>query len=329
MTVIVTGSSGHLGEALMRTLAQSDRRAVGIDCKPGPFTTHLGDIADAAFVGPLLHGSSCVFHTATLHKPHLATHSPQAFLDSNVSGTLMLLEAALRAGLPPFVFTSTTSTFGDALRPPPGQPAAWITEAVPCQPKNLYGATKLSAEMLCELYHKRHGLPVVILRTSRFFQEADDDADQRSAFPDRCLKAQEFLYRRVDLEDVVSAHFLAAREAPSLGFDRFIISATSPFAEADLLALRQDAGAVIRRHEPAAETIFADLSFSFLPQIDRVYVNARARQKLGWTPRHDFSSVLPQLKRGEPLGSALAETVGIKGYHEERFEEGPYPVQSS
>lgn len=329
MTAIVTGSSGHLGEALMRTLAELGQQAVGIDRNPGPFTTHVGDIADGGFVRPLLRGAQCIFHAATLHKPHLATHSPQAFLDSNVSGTLTLLEGAVREGKPTFIFTSTTSTFGDALRPPPNQPAAWITEAVPCEPKNLYGATKLSAEMLCELYHKRHGLPTVILRTSRFFQEADDDADRRTAFPDECLKAQEFLYRRVDLEDVVSAHLLARERAAALGFDRFIVSASSPFAASDLKELRQDAGAVIQRCAPRSKQVFADLKYPFLPQIDRVYVNTRARQRLGWAPRHDFASVLGQLERREPIGSALAQAVGIKGYHAERFDEGPYPVEPS
>ena len=75
-------------------------------------------------------GVTAVIHSATLHKPHVATHSRQAFVDANIAGTLTLLEAALAAGVSAFVYTSTTSAFGSALSPAPGQPAAWITEDV-------------------------------------------------------------------------------------------------------------------------------------------------------------------------------------------------------
>ena len=70
-------------------------------------------------------------------------------------------------------------------------------------PRNVYGVTKTAAEDLCELVHRDHGLPVVILRTSRFFPEADDRDDVRAAYDDLNLKVNELLYRRVDLEDVV------------------------------------------------------------------------------------------------------------------------------
>ena len=67
-------------------------------------------------------GVRAVYHAATLHKPHVATHSRQDFVDTNITGTLNLLEEAVAAGVEAFVFTSTTSVFGDALTPPPGLP---------------------------------------------------------------------------------------------------------------------------------------------------------------------------------------------------------------
>jgi len=79
------------------------------------------------------------------------------------------------------VFTSTTSTFGRALNPPPGEPAAWITEDVAPVPSNIYGATKAAAEDLCVLVARDRGLPCVILRTSRLFPEADDRDEVRAA----------------------------------------------------------------------------------------------------------------------------------------------------
>src|SRR5262245_44742973 len=139
MTILVTGSAGHLGEALVRTLRDQQRDVVGLDILASPFTDRVGSIADRAFVKRHMRGVSVVLHAATLHKPNVATHARQEFVDSNITGTLNLLEEAAANGVASFVFTSTTSVFGDALIPPAGAPAAWITEDVTPVPKNIYG----------------------------------------------------------------------------------------------------------------------------------------------------------------------------------------------
>src|SRR5512134_2583221 len=257
MKILVTGSAGHLGEALMRVLANSEHEVIGVDRLPSAFTQHVGSIADRSFVQSCMHGVHAVLHAATLHKPHVATHSRQDFVDTNITGTLNLLEQAVAARVKAFVFTSTTSAFGRALVPPPGEPAAWITEAVVPVPKNIYGATKVAAEDLCELVARDHALPCIVLRTSRFFPEDDDDADARSAFHGDNLKVSEYLYRRVDIEDVVDAHLLALRQAAQIGFGRYIVSATTPFTRDDLPELRRDAAAAVRRHVPAYEAVYA------------------------------------------------------------------------
>ena len=142
----------------MRTLQAQRREAIGIDVLPGAFTHHVGSIADRAFVRRCMKGVTTVLHAATLHKPHVATHSRQDFVDVNITGTLNLLEEAAAAGVTAFVYTSTTSVFGDALVPPPGEPAAWITEDVTAVPKNIYGVTKAAAEDLCQLFARNHSL---------------------------------------------------------------------------------------------------------------------------------------------------------------------------
>ena len=63
------------------------------------------------------------------------------------------------------------------------------------------------------------------------------------------------------------------------------------------------------------------------PIIDRVYVNRKARDELGWKPKYDFAHVLDQLKTGGSVGSDLARAVGSKGYHSEVFKDGPFPVE--
>jgi nucleoside-diphosphate-sugar epimerase len=247
----------------------------------------------------------------------VGSHRRRDFVDVNVTGTLNLLEAAVEAGVASFVFTSTTSTFGRALVPTEGEPAAWITEDVVPVPRNVYGVTKVAAEDLCELVHRDHGLPVLVLRTSRFFPEADDRDDVRAAFADANLKVNELLYRRVDLQDVVTAHRLALDRAGAIGFGRYIISATTPFTRSDLGELRRDAPSVVARRVPGYAARYEALSWRMLPSIDRVYVNDRARHELGWTPRYDFAHALERLDAGEDVRSPLARAVGAKGYHSE------------
>jgi nucleoside-diphosphate-sugar epimerase len=315
MKILITGSSGHLGEALVRTLNDGPHDVVGIDITESPFTNVVGSIADRSVVARCMKGIDAVLHTATLHKPHVATHSRQAFVDTNVTGTLNLLEEAIANGVRSFVFTSTTSTFGDALTPPQGAPAAWITEQVVPIPKNIYGATKIAAEDLCQLFHRNQGLACIVLRTSRFFPEEDDVPLRRAAFSDANLKANEYLYRRVDVADVVSAHLLAMEKAAAIGFDRFVISATTPFTRDDLVDLGVDAPAVLRRRVPGYEAVYAACGWKMLPALDRVYVNDRARAKLGWSPRYDFQRILGSLSAGIDPRSELARAIGSKGYH--------------
>jgi UDP-glucose 4-epimerase len=278
--VLITGSSGHLGDALGRTLRDLGHEVVGIDILEG------ASITDRACVRRTIEGVQSVLHTATLHKPHLLTHDRQTFIDTNVTGTLVLLEEAVRAGVESFIFTSTTSVFGHAL-------AGWLAESVAPIPKNIYGVTKRAAEDLCELFSRRERLPCLILRTSRFFPEEDDNRSVRETYADDNLKANEYLYRRVDIEDVVSAHLLAIARAKEVGFDRYIISATTPFSASDLPELHADAPRVVR-----------------------------ARRVLGWRPQHDFRSVIAR----DDIRSPLARLVGSKGYHAQQFTDGPYPV---
>jgi nucleoside-diphosphate-sugar epimerase len=254
-------------------------------------------------------------HAATLHKPHVATHSRQQFIDTNVTGTLHLLEAAVRASVRAFLFTSTTSAFGDALSPPTGAPAVWITEDVVPVPKNIYGVTKVAAEDLCALAHRNQGLTCLVLRTSRFFLEADDDPRARAALSDANHKANEFLNRRLDLEDLVDAHLRALDRAPELGFGRYIISATTPLTRDDLALLRRDAPAAVGRRVPGWEAVYARLGWRLPPTLDRVYDNSRARAELGWQPRHDFATVLDRAAATGEVHSAFARDIGDKGYH--------------
>ncbi|KAK1825766.1 nad dependent epimerase dehydratase [Podospora conica] len=337
--VLITGSSGHLGTALMLSLPSLGFTPIGIDILPSPTTTLVVDITSAPAVQSVFNSHpriTAVIHTATLHKPHVSSHPKSAFIATNITGTLNLLEAftahlaaqpTTAALSPAFVFISTTSAFGSALSPPPGAPAAWIDESVVPRPKNIYGATKLAAEDLCALAHKESGLPTVVLRTSRFFPEADDDADRRAELADDNLKVCELAYRRVDIADVVSACVCAMRRAGAVGFGKYIVSAPPPVERGEevLRMLDCDAGVVMRQAVPGAEEVFGERGWGFQGRVDRVYDSAKAVRELGWEPEWTFGRVVERLRRGERLRSELTERVGLKGYH--AVSTGVYTVR--
>ena len=326
MKVLVTGSAGHLGEAICRTLRDKKIVYDGIDINPSDYTTQTGSILDKSFLKKCMRDADLVLHTATLHKPHVATHGDQDFIDTNITGTLNLLEEAAEQKVKAFIYTSTTSTFGDALIPEINAPAAWITEETQAVPKNIYGVTKNAAEDLCQLFYRNHQLPCLVLKTSRFFPEEDDQESVRRLYSDENIKANEYLYRRVDIEDAVSAHLLAMEKAAGIGFGKYIISATTAFSQTDLVSLRKDAPSVVARLFPEFEKIYRSKNWKMLPVIDRVYVNEKARTELNWKPKYDFKHVLDCVKNNQDFRSELAKSIGKKGYHSGDLNKGTYPT---
>ncbi|BDY31591.1 MULTISPECIES: NAD-dependent epimerase/dehydratase family protein [Mycolicibacterium] len=324
MRTLVTGSSGHLGEALVRTLRSRNEDVVGLDLRPSQWTDVVGSVTDAEAVGGAMDGVDVVLHTATLHKPQLAFVPGQAFVDTNVSGTLALLDAAVAAGVRAFVMSSSTTVFGDALVPGAGQPAAWIDESVTPVPKNMYGVTKAAAEDLCQLAHRNHGLPCVVLRVARFFPETDDMPGAHEGRADDNVKADEYATRRISLEDTVDAHLLAANSAPRIGFGRYVVAATTPFTPEDLPQLRVDAAAVFARRAPLAAQVWAQRGWRFPTRIDRVYDNARARSDLGWHPAYDLEAIAAMVAADNTVRTPLARLVGSKEYAFSSYHRGTF-----
>lgn len=314
MRLLVTGSAGHLGEALVRMIQEYGHDVVGLDMRSSTFTSHVGSILDLDLVGKALRGVDVVIHAAALHKRHISKRSPRDFIDTNLSGTLALLEAALDANVSGMVFTSTTSAFGAALKPVDPDRANWIDEELTSVPKDIYGTTKRAAEDLCEWFFKTKGLPCIVLRVARFFPESDQNPTRLAEYADPNIKANEFLYRRVELDDAVDAHLKAAERVTEIGFGRYIVSATIPFGPNHLLRLRRDAPSLVRELFPDYEALYRERGWKMLPSIDRVYVNDLARTALGWEPRTNFRKILDRLRDEQPMSSALTRAVGIKGY---------------
>jgi UDP-glucose 4-epimerase len=301
MRVLLTGSSGWLGRFLAPRLRASGHTVIGLDVAPGAETQVLGSVADRGLVEWAFsdQGVEAVIHAGALHKPDIARVEAHAFVDVNVTGTLNLLIAARNAGCDRFVFTSTTSLMiTEAIRREAGAAAVWLDETSgPLEPRNIYGVTKLAAEGLCRQQAREHGLNVVVLRTARFFPE-DDDTHRELSGPN--LKANEFLHRRLTVEDAADAHVAALDRAPDLGFGLFVICAPTPFERADAEALKTGAAAVIARRFPDAPALYVQQGWLLPQSIGRVYDAGLAERVLGFRCRTGFGQVLEALRTGAP-----------------------------
>jgi nucleoside-diphosphate-sugar epimerase len=302
MQILLTGSSGWLGRFLAPMLRAAGHVPVGLDIAPGADTQVVGSVADRALIDRTFaeHGVEAVIHGAALHKPDIVRYPAQAFVDVNVTGTLNLLEAAVAAGHDRFVFTSTTSLMiSQAIRDETAEAAVWLDEASgPLEPRNIYGVTKLAAEELCRLWRLEKGLNCVVLRTARFFPE-DDDTHTVPSGPN--LKANEFLNRRLTVEDAAAAHLAALDRAPAIGFDRFIVSAPTPFVRSDAPELMRDAAAVIAARFPDAPALYAERGWQMPARIGRIYDASRAERVLGFRCKTDFTAILDALRQGRRL----------------------------
>lgn len=305
MKLLLTGSSGWLGRFLAPKLEAMGHQVVGLDVATGDHTHIVGSVADRLMVDQIFsdHGIQAVIHSGALHKPDIVRYPNSAFVDVNVTGTLNLLEAAVQAGHDRFIFTSTTSLMISetvrAGRAGGAEKAVWLNEEFgPLKPRNIYGVTKLSAEHLCRLYHKLYGINVAVLRTGRFFPEDDDTLEVPSG-PN--LKANEFLNRRLTVEDAVEAHIAALDGIVGMGFETFILSAPTSFVREDCKQLVEDAPSVIARYFPEAQALYEDKGWVLPDHIDRIYDAGKAEKLLGFRGKTNFASILEALANNRPM----------------------------
>lgn len=309
MNILVTGSSGWLGQTLVPRLKRAGHTVIGLDPVAGPDTDIVGTVADRDTVRKAIrdHRIQGIVHGGALHKPHIALHDPTRFIETNVTGTLNLLQEATAPGstVDRFVFTSTTSLMiSHEIREAHKRGvdrAFWIDEEMtPLEPRNIYGVSKLSAEHLCRMMHEATRLPIIILRTSRFFPEEDDMAHEIIQSGAN-TKANEFLFRRLTVQDAASAHIVALDRAPQIGFDTFIISALTPFSPEDCEQLMDYAPLVVDRYFPRYREIYARRGWTMFDQIDRVYDSNKAMRRLGFVCQTDFGDILTQLDREDGI----------------------------
>ena len=171
--VLVTGADGfigsHLTEALVRIGADVtafcfynsfDSRG-WLDTVPKEIkkqiSFHMGDIRDPNGVRTAVSGKDLVFHLAALIGIPFSYHSPDSYVDTNIKGTLNVLQASRDGGVERVIVTSTSEVYGTARRVP-------IDEGHPLQGQSPYSASKIGADKLAESFHRSFALPVITVR---------------------------------------------------------------------------------------------------------------------------------------------------------------------
>ena len=173
MKVLVTGSDGFIGSHLTETLLEMgyDVRAFvyynsfgtwgWLDTLPkdkkDALDVVMGDVRDPSFVMEAMKGIDCIFHLAALIAIPYSYIAPDAYVDTNIKGTLNVLNAAKALGTKRVLVTSTSEVYGTAQYVP-------IDEKHPYQGQSPYSATKIGADRLAESYYRSFGIPLTIVR---------------------------------------------------------------------------------------------------------------------------------------------------------------------
>lgn len=171
--ILVTGSDGFIGSHLTEELVKKGYNVRAfvyynsfnnwgwLDTLPKNIMQHIeifqGDVRDPNGVKEAMKGCDAVFHLAALIAIPFSYHSPDTYVDTNIKGTLNILQAARDLGIERVLVTSTSEVYGTAQYVP-------IDELHPYQGQSPYSATKIGADRLAESFYRSFNLPVTIVR---------------------------------------------------------------------------------------------------------------------------------------------------------------------
>jgi nucleoside-diphosphate-sugar epimerase len=168
-TVLVTGASGFIGLPVATALVAQGHRVVGLDlvapATPAQGVQHvLGGLSDVHLIYRLLEqwGVDTIVHGGAISGPMLARDNPYLVCETNVVGTINLMEASRQRGLRRMVQLSSAAAFG-------ATPPAPVADDAPLRAKDLYGASKGAADLLLEAYRRQYGLDVIALRIANAY----------------------------------------------------------------------------------------------------------------------------------------------------------------
>lgn len=302
--VLLTGADGFIGSHLAEALVEQGCRVKAfvfynsfnswgwLDTLPrqtlGQIEVFAGDIRDPNGVDVATQGSELVFHLAALIAIPFSYHSPDSYVDTNVKGTLNVLQAARKHGVERLLVTSTSEVYGTARYAP-------IDEGHPCQGQSPYSATKIGADRLAESFFRSFGTPVVTVRP---FNTYGPRQSARAVIPTIItqLLSGESTLRLGSLaptrdfnyvKDTV-AGFVALATAPGAVGEEVNIASGEEHSVGEIAAL------LVKELNPAARIV--EEAERLRPANSEVFRligdNAKIARLAGWRPRYDLAAGL-------------------------------------
>lgn len=303
-SVLVTGAAGFIGSHLVERLLSrgvrvrafvhyNSRRDIGpLKLIHSPrLNIVMGDVRDPGSVNQAVDGCSMVFHLAALIAIPYSYQAPRSFIETNVQGTLNVLESSRRYKVRRVVHTSTSEVYGTAQYVP-------MDEKHPIQTQSPYAASKAAADMLADSYYRSFNVPVVTVRPFNTFGPRQS---LRAVIPS--ILAQALFGRgrltlgRVDtvrdfnfVTDTADAFILAAENENAVGYVINVGTGTGR----TVLDVAQSAFRLCHRAQPRVRQDSQRLRPG-KSEVLRLICNAHhAHQLLGWKPRVSFESGLKQ-----------------------------------
>jgi NAD dependent epimerase/dehydratase len=304
--ILVTGADGFIGSHLTETLIDQGFNVRAfvyynsfntwgwIDTFPKEKIEKLeifsGDIRDPQGVEKAMEGCDVVFHLAALIAIPFSYHSPDSYVDTNIKGTLNILQAAKKLKVQKLLVTSTSEVYGTAQYTP-------IDETHPYQGQSPYSATKIGADRLAESFYRSFDLPVAIVRPFNTFGPRQS---ARAIIPTiitqlltgaqkislgNLTPLRDFNY----VKDVVSAFLAIAESDKTLGQEINIATNTA-------ISMGELAQLLIDMTKSSAE-ITSDQT-RFRPdksEVDRLLgCNKKITALTDWKPQYDFKTGLEE-----------------------------------
>lgn len=265
--VLVTGGAGLVGRTLV-PLLRDQYVVTHLECTdPGDGLPWVqADLRDAAAVTAACAGVTAILHIAALHGHAWQQAGDDTAFAVNVLGTQNILAAAVRQQVRRVVFTSSIWATGHG----GAVPDLPLDEALPREPVELYGLTKILGEQMCRYYSARHELSTIVLRPGGI-QPAEKYAPHDPSY----------LFGTADVRDVAQAHRLALELPATVRHEVFIITADSPLARVSAAEYQADPAAALARVCPQAGPVQ-------LPATAEWYTIAKARRDLGYQPCYNF-----------------------------------------
>jgi nucleoside-diphosphate-sugar epimerase len=257
LNILISGATGSLGSGVADLLAPKHNVSLTDVVKLNsslPF--YQVDIREEGALDSASTDADVIIHTPAFHGIHMGINSEKEFYDLNVTGTFQMFQSAIRNKVRRIVWLSSMSFYRN----------------------DFYAYTKKIGEQLCQFYHDKHGLEVIMLRPSDF-----------TPFRDIRQYGERLLHGGVDRRDVITAVLMAVE--CKITFGAYHIVRDDPFTEDDILAYSDSPIEVMEKVYPGSKEIIKNYKITLPTQIHRTDLR-REKEELGYHPQYNFGTFI-------------------------------------